>query len=185
MKKFLKATAILMIVSMAAMSAAACSSAGNTSSSEADSNESSAVESSAADDTAAVETAAAESEDETNFGDYSVTIDSCRLAKDYQDADVVIVKYIFENVSDDDSASFYLTVDDNVYQDGVGLNEAYVLDDNADYSSDNQSKEIKQGASVEVEVAYELNDTTTDIDVELTPYLSWGDYEVTKTFSLQ
>ena len=69
-------------------------------------------------------------EDSTSLGDYSVVIDSCRLAKDYEGKDVVIVKYVFTNNSDD-SAAFYTTFDDKVYQDGVGLNGAYVLEDSA------------------------------------------------------
>ena len=118
------------------------------------------------------------------IGKYSVVIDSCRLAKDYEGDAVVIVKYIFKNVSDDESASFSLTFDDQVYQNGVSLNKAYILDDSANYNSDNQTKQIKKGASIEVEVAYELNDTTTDIDVEVEELFSFDDTKLTKTFSL-
>lgn len=118
------------------------------------------------------------------IGKYSVVIDSCRMAKDYQGNPVVIVKYVFKNVSDDDAVSFYVTFDDQVYQNGVGLNKAYVLDDSANYSADNQSKEIKKGASIEVEVAYELNDTTTDIEVEVKELFSFDDTTITKTFSI-
>ncbi len=123
-------------------------------------------------------------EDNANIGDYSVVIDSCRLAKDFEGKDVVIVKYIFTNVSSDESTAFYTAFDETVYQNGVGLNESYILDDSADYSSDNQTKEIKKGASLEVEVAYELNDTTTDIEVEVTEWLSFDDTKVTKTFKI-
>ena len=119
-----------------------------------------------------------------SIGKYSVVIDSCRLAKSFDDKDVVIVKYIFTNVADEDAAAFYLTFDEEVYQNGVGLNEAYVLDDDANYSADNQTKEIKKGASLEVEVAYELNDTTTDIEVEVKELISFNDTTITKTFSI-
>ncbi|MBQ7416151.1 MAG: DUF5067 domain-containing protein [Oscillospiraceae bacterium] len=118
------------------------------------------------------------------IGKYSVVIDSCRLAKDYEGNAVVIVKYVFKNVGDDDAAAFYVTFDDTVYQDGVGLNEAYILDESANYSADNQRKEIKKGASIEVEVAYELNDTTTDIEVEVKELFSFDDTTITKTFSI-
>ncbi len=120
----------------------------------------------------------------TNLGDYEVKIDSCRLAEDYEGNAVVIVKYIFTNNSDD-STAFWTAFDDNVYQNGVGLNEAYVLADSANYSSDNQTKAIKTGASIEVEVAYELNDTTTDIEVEVEELISFNDDVVTKTFSIK
>ena len=124
-------------------------------------------------------------ENGSTLGDYSVIIDSCRLAKDYEDEPVVIVKYKFTNEKDDDSASFMLAITDNVYQNGVGLNKAYILDDSANYNSDNQSKEIKKGASIEVEVAYELNDTETDIEVEVKELISLSDKKIVKTFSIK
>lgn len=117
------------------------------------------------------------------LGDYSVVIDSCRLAKDYEGDDIVIVKYIFTNNAED-SASFFLAFDETVYQDGIGLNECYFADDSANYSSDNQTKEIKQGSTLDVEVAYELNDTTTDIQVEVKELFSFDDKTITKTFTI-
>ncbi len=119
-----------------------------------------------------------------NLGDYSVVIDSCRLAKNYEDKPVVIVKYKFTNNSNDTATAFYVAFDDTVYQNGVGLNEAYVLKDSANYNSDNQTKEIKKGASLDVEVAYELNDTTTDIEVEVKELFSFSDKTLTKTFKI-
>ena len=118
------------------------------------------------------------------LGEYTVVIDSCRIAKDYENDPVVIVKYIFTNVSDDDSASFSLSFDDEVYQNGVGLNKAYVLKDSAKYNADNQTKAIKKGATLEVEVAYELNDTTTDIEVEVKELFSFSDKTLKKTFKI-
>ena len=124
------------------------------------------------------------STEKSNLGDYQVDIQSCRLAKDFEGKDVVIVKYIFKNVSRDSAAAFYVAVDENVYQNGVGLNEAYILADSANYSADNQTKEIKKGASIEVEVAYELNDTTSDIEVEVKEWISFNNTVITKTFSI-
>lgn len=118
------------------------------------------------------------------IGDYSLVIDSCRMAKDYAGEPVVIVKYIFGNVSDDNAAAFSFTFEDAAYQNGVGLNEAWMLDDSANYNMDNMTKEIKKGATIEVEVAYELNDTTTDIEVEVSELFSFDDTTLTKTFSL-
>lgn len=126
-----------------------------------------------------------DSEDSTNtLGDYSVEIKSFRLAEDYDGKPVVIVKYVFSNNAGDEPTSFTWAFDDQVYQDGVGLNKAYFLADSANYSSDNQDKEIKKGSSIEVEVAYELNDTTTDIEVEVAELFSMSDKKVTKTFSI-
>lgn len=136
--------------------------------------------------TATNETVAKPEETDANLGDYNVEISGCRLAKDFEGNDIVIVKYNFANVKDDDPASFSFAIEDNVYQDGVGLNQCYFADESADYSSDNSLKEIKKGASIEVEVAYELNDSTTDIEVEVKELVSFfDDTVITKTFSLQ
>ncbi len=130
------------------------------------------------------DSAQAQENNNEELGDYTVIIDSCRLAKDYEGKDVVIVKYDFTNNSDD-SASFMVAFDDTVYQDGIGLNESYVLDDSANYSSDNQMKDIKPGSTLDVEVAYELNDSTTDIEVEVKELFSFSDKTITKTFSIK
>ncbi len=121
---------------------------------------------------------------DTELGDYSVVIDSCRLAEDYEGKKVVIVKYLFTNNDNDEATSFMVAFDEEVYQNGVGLNEAYVLKESANYEPDNQTKEIKKGATIEVEVAYELNDTTTDIEVEVKELFSFSDKTITKTFSI-
>ena len=123
-------------------------------------------------------------EDNTRLGDYSVEIKSFRLAKAYDGKPVVIVTYTFTNVDDDEASAFYLTIKDTVYQNGVGLNEALFLADSAKYSSDNQTKEIKKGASLDVEVAYELNDTTTDIEVEVSKLISFDKKVLKKTFKI-
>lgn len=119
-----------------------------------------------------------------NLGEYMVEIKSCRLAKDFENKPVVIVKYSFTNNSDEPTA-FYLAFEDHVYQNGVGLNEAYILDDSANYNSDNQTKEIKKDATIDVEVAYELNDSETAIEVELEELFSFNDDTITKTFSIK
>ena len=117
------------------------------------------------------------------LGDYGVVIESCRIARDYADNPIVIVKYKFTNY-DDDATAFMWAFTDIVYQDGVGLNECYFADDSANYSSDNQTKEVKKGSTIEVEVAYVLNDTTTDIEVEISELLSFSDKKITKVFSI-
>lgn len=121
----------------------------------------------------------------TELGDYSVVIDSCRLAKDFENKDVVIVKYIFTNNANETPTAFFTAFDDAVYQDGIGLNGAYVLKDSAKYSADNQTKEIKKGNSINVEVAYELDNTKSDIEVEVKELFSFDDKTITKTFSIK
>ncbi len=120
----------------------------------------------------------------SQLGDYSVVISDCRLAEDYEGKPVVIVKYRFTNNSDEATA-FWTALDANVYQNDIGLNECIFVDDSANYSSDNQMKEIKKGATLDVEVAYELNDQTTPIDVEVQELFSFSDKKITKSFNIK
>ena len=129
-------------------------------------------------------TGSASSSSQAKLGDYEVVIESCRLAEDYEGNPVVIVKYKFTNNSDDPS-SFMFSLDAQAYQDGIGLNEAYFLEDSANYSSDNQTKDIKKGATLSVEVAYELNDTTADVEIEVSEFISFSDKKITKKFSIK
>ncbi len=118
------------------------------------------------------------------LGEYTVDIKSSRMAKDYEGKDIIIVSYSFKNNSED-SASFSLAINDKVFQNGVGLNKCYVAAENANYSSDNQTKDIKKGAALDVEVAYYLNDTKTPIEVECSKLISFDDKTITKTFNLK
>ena len=119
-----------------------------------------------------------------NLGKYNAEIKSCRLATDYEGKPVVIVKYLFENVLDNDAVSFMWCVSDLVYQNGMELKTTYFLSDDAQYSSENIDKKIQKGTSIEVEVAYLLNDTTTDIEVKLTNLVSLNDKIVEKVLSI-
>ena len=130
------------------------------------------------------DTAQTTKSDDTAIGDYSVEILESRLAKDFEGKDVVIIKYKFTNVANEEPASFMFAFDDAAFQDGVGLNKAFVLEDSANYSEDNQSKEIKKGASIEVEVAYELNDTATDVEIEVKELFSFEERTIKKTFKI-
>ncbi|MBQ3075846.1 MAG: DUF5067 domain-containing protein [Clostridia bacterium] len=126
---------------------------------------------------------AAEKGSDNNIDQFSVDILSCRLAKDYEGKPIVIVKYSFTN-NGEQAQSFSVAFDDAVFQNGIGLNESWVVAEDANYSADNQSKEIQKGATLEVEVAYELNDTTTDINVEISALFSFDESKITKTFPI-
>ena len=120
----------------------------------------------------------------SNLGDYNVVIESSRLATDYAGEPIIIVKYTFTN-NDDEPAAFWTSLSCEAYQDGIGLNECLIAADSANYSSDNMYKQIKKGATLSVEVAYELNDETTDVEIEVSEWFSFNDKKVTKTFTIR
>lgn len=119
----------------------------------------------------------------SNLGDYNVEIKSCRLAKDYEGKDIVIVNFSFTNNADE-AVAFYIALENAAFQDGVGLNRSYIAQDSANYSEDNQTKKLQKGATLDVEVAYELNNTTSDVVVEVSELISFNDAKITKTFKI-
>ena len=110
---------------------------------------------------------------------YAVTIDGARLGEDYAGNPVVIVTFTFTNNSDD-KANFTFACNADAYQNGVELDTAIVTD-----IESNGLNDIKPGASIQTELAYELNDMS-DIEVEVTELLSFSDDLLAyKTFTLQ
>ena len=137
------------------------------------------------DTTTTTTTTVEEAENTSNeglFDDYKVEGVGARMSKDYEDKDCVIITYNFTNYSSE-SAAFWSSFSDVVYQNGVGLNEVYVLKNN-DADLDSNMKEVKDGATVLVEEAYELNDTVTDLEIEITDIFGLdGSYTVIIPFS--
>lgn len=127
---------------------------------------------------------AAIAETNSNVGDYTVEIKDARISKTYDSKPAIVITYAFTNNSSE-STAFYLAFEDEAFQNDIGLNRAYTLIDGDPYNEDNQTKQIKTGATINVDVAYELNDTESDVVVEVSEYLGWTDDKVTKTFSIK
>ncbi len=119
---------------------------------------------------------------ENDLGQYSVEILNARMTSTYDNKPAIVVTYKFTNNTNDTPTAFFTAFDDEVYQNDVGLNSAYFLRDGDPYNSDNSTKAIKKGASIEVEQAYELNDSKTEIVVEVKELWSFSDKVVSKTF---
>jgi hypothetical protein len=126
----------------------------------------------------------ASAQDSGKLGNYTAVIESARLSKDYEDKKVMLVKYKFTNNSDK-SISFASALIGKAFQDGVQLENA-VVDSSTDkkYNIDNYMKEIKKGASLEVECPYKLSNTKSKVEVELTEIISMSDEKLTKTFDI-
>ena len=100
--------------------------------------------------------------------------------KNHEGKPIVIVTYKFTNNSDE-ADSFDLSINHTVFQNGIECEQDFVY---AVMDDDNGSKEIKTGASIEVKKAYILNDTSSDIEIELEGIFSWDDNVITKIFSI-
>lgn len=123
-------------------------------------------------------------QDSGKLGDYTATIESARLSKDYEGKKIILVKYKFTNNSDK-SISFASALIGKAFQDGVQLEDAMV-DSSKDtkYNADNYMKEIKKGASIEVECPYKLSSEKSKVEIDLTEVISMSDEKLTKVFDI-
>lgn len=127
--------------------------------------------------------AQAEENAEGVFGDCIVSVNSARVTRDYEGNPTLVVTYNFTNYGSV-GETFWSRVTDTCYQSDIGLNETYTLCDGDSFKEDSCDQEVKNGATILVERAYVLNDTETDVVVELCDYLSLDYNTYTKTISL-
>lgn len=121
-----------------------------------------------------------ESSDTVDTGNFQITIKDAQLGKDYEGQDVFIVGLNWtNNYTEAQMASVVLTV--KAYQDGVEMDQAYVLD-NEEIPIDDSSKNIQPGASQDVYYAFVLTGSTSDITVEAAEWLG-GDGKAVKDFT--
>lgn len=114
------------------------------------------------------------------LGDSKVEIGDCVLTKTYDGKDAIVINLKFTNNADD-AKSYMASLISKAFQDGVELDSAIVMDDSV-YDSDLQLKELKKGATIDVQVAYELANVTSDVEFEVEEFLSFDDAKVEKTF---
>ena len=108
-----------------------------------------------------------------DIGSYNVVVKDHFLAENYNDEKVIVVTYTFTNNSDIDT-SFDVAMYDQCFQNGIELSKEF-FSDIKNYNTDNSSKTIKPGASLDVQQAYILNDNKTTIDVEISEFLGFED----------
>lgn len=114
------------------------------------------------------------------LGDYQIEIVSARIGKDYVDDNpVLIVTYKWTNNSAD-AASFMFAFGDKAFQDGIQCeSNFFVKDQKGDVNT-----EIRSGATLELEKAYTLNNTTSPVEIEVDELISFSGKKVVKTFDL-
>ena len=105
------------------------------------------------------------------LGDYAVEIKSAVVAQDYDGNPAVVITYSWTNNSSE-TTSPMLSISTAVFQDGVGMNSAFIYDDPA-YDGDMYTTDVRPGTTVDVQEAFELNNTTSPIEVEITEAFAW------------
>lgn len=106
-----------------------------------------------------------------NLGDYAVEIKSAAVTQDYDGNPAVIITYSWTNNSSETTSPMF-SISTAVFQDGIGMNSAFIYDDPA-YDGDMYSTDVRPGTTVDVQEAFELSNTTSPIEVEITEAFSW------------
>lgn len=121
----------------------------------------------------------------SKIGNYEVTVLSAQVVKNTSDGKYnLIVTYSFTNNATE-SKAFGYAVSPKLFQNGVEIPELWSRIGIEDYYDfDNQHKEIKPGTTLEVQEAYELADTTTDVEVEISEWISLSKKTISYTISL-
>ena len=100
------------------------------------------------------------------LGDFYVEYRDAALGEDLDGAPVIVVTYYWENNSEE-TTSASMTVECSLFQDGVSLSDAlFVSDEYCDY--DNYWADVRPGAGVEVQEAFELSDLSSEVEIEIT-----------------
>jgi hypothetical protein len=111
-------------------------------------------------------------EDKTNVGSYNVKYISHRIVKDGTD-DVLIVNLKFTNYSQSD-ISFEDAVYCQPFQDGIELKDVIFTYNITDYYDFNLAeKALKPNKSLEVQVAYYLDNRSSNVELELSSLFSF------------
>lgn len=113
--------------------------------------------------------------------DYEVKIGKTKLGKDYEGDPCLIVTYTFTNNSDEKmSASSACNFE--AYQDGSELEMTF----DSDWDSDDYYANCKKGGSQKFQLAFELDNKKSDVELEVSDFISFDDTVIaSKTVSIK
>lgn len=115
--------------------------------------------------------------------DYDLKITDWEISADYDNKPALVVYYEYTNKKDTPTA-FMWEFTDKVYQNGIELSStAFGIKE----ENNNNSKEIQQGVTATVSIAYILQDTENPVDITVEEYNIWtkGDYIINKTLDIK
>lgn len=116
------------------------------------------------------------------LGDYHVSINDFEIVEDYNGDAAILIRYTFTNNSEE-KANGLTALASYAYQNGVQLETAMIFDSKV-HDSSNNMKDIKPGASIDLESAYLLTSETAPVEFEMVAAFSLDDDRIGKTFSL-
>lgn len=126
-------------------------------------------------------TAPAENTGEGDLAEYHVRVTGYQLIKDYEGKDAIVLDYEFTNNGEEATSALYALYF-KLFQNGIQLEHAFVVDDN--YDSENDSKDIKTGVTLACQCAYVLENTISPVEVEITKAFSFSNASVSYVIDL-
>lgn len=105
---------------------------------------------------------------------YDFAIKGASLVKDIDGNDAIIVDCTWTNNSEE-TTSALVAMMGQAFQDGVQLETAAVEDQDGVYDGDAQWKDIRPGTTQDFQLAYELPNTTSKVEFELSVFLGGAD----------
>ena len=108
-----------------------------------------------------------------DLGDSYVEIKSARLTTDYEGNQVIIITYDWTNTSDD-TTSAMVSVSSSVFQDGISLETAYMIEDESYDDRSAYMAEVRPDTTIEIQEAFVLRSESI-VEVEIGEWFTLDD----------
>lgn len=115
-----------------------------------------------------------------DLGACHVEVRGARLVKDYNGGPAVVVTYTWTNNSDK-TTSAMLQLTEKAFQDGVELSAAFIGNSEV-YDAEQAFKELRPGASLDVQCAFALTSEASAIEFEVAELFSTSEDAVRSSF---
>lgn len=116
-----------------------------------------------------------------DLGDYHVEIKSAVLTTDYSGSQAILITYSWTNNSQETTNALSAFIE-RAFQDGVQLDSATILSTNPQYSAGTALRDLRPGATTDVQRAYLLPQDTSPVEFEVYEFLGDGETGVTMSF---
>ena len=121
-------------------------------------------------------------ESATKLGDYAVSLNSYDIVEDYEGNPAIVLNMGYTNNSNIDSP-FYAAIAVTVFQDGIELETAYIIDDSI-VDSTSSMLNVMPGAGHAVTEAFVLSNDTSPVEIEIAEMFSFSDEKITTTINI-
>ena len=123
-----------------------------------------------ADTTQAAETQQSENKASVSDNEIDVTIKGASLGKNYDGKPTIVIDLNWTNHSGESQMASVALLG-HAYQDGVEIEQALIMEDGSGFDLEAANKNIKDGTSQDVQMAYVLANESSDVEYEVGEWL--------------